>query len=85
MRGRPFPKGHKGPGRPKGAKNKATIAKDFVQSWAEFEKSPEYEANWKQRVFKGRAAHLETLGIKLVHPEQTTHNITGKLVIEWES
>jgi hypothetical protein len=81
-----FQPGHKlAKGRPKGAKNKATLAKDFVQHWAEFEKDPEYIANRTRRILAGRAAHLETLGIKLVHPEQSNHNLTGKLVIEWES
>ena len=81
-----FQPGHRfAKGRPPGAKNKKTLARDFVTSWREFEQSPEFDANWKRRVLAGRAAHLETLGIKLVHPEQTQHQITGKLVIEWEN
>ena len=81
-----FQPGHKlAKGRPPGAKNKATLAKDFVESWREFERTPDYDENWKRRVKAGRAAHLETLGIKLVHPEQLNHNVTGKLIIEWES
>ena len=81
-----FQKGHpKLGGKRKGSKHKATLVKDFVESWREFERTPEYDENWKRRVKAGRAAHLETLGIKLVHPETSNHNITGRLIVEWES
>lgn len=73
-----------GPGRPKGAKNKATLARDFVQAFREFQQTETYHQNWQARVLRGRAAHLETIGIKLLNPEANAVNLTGKLVIEWE-
>lgn len=48
-----------GPGRPKGATNKATREiKAFAQG---FLGSKEYRDNAKRRVLRGRAPHLETL------------------------
>lgn len=48
-----------GPGRPKGSKNKTTLAQ---REWAEMLlQSEEYRESARRRILAGRAAHLEAL------------------------
>jgi len=81
-----FQPGHKlAKGRPPGAKNKATIARDFIESFSEFSKSPEYEDSWRRRVLSGRAPHLETYGLKQIYGDRRDVNVSGDLVLRWQS
>ena len=67
--------GKPGPGRPKGAQNKAT--REF-KTWAEkFFKSPDYRRSAEARILKGRAPALETYLAQLLHgkpKEQIEHS-----------
>jgi hypothetical protein len=73
MRGRPFPKGHKGPGRPKGAKNKATIAKDLLVRASEWIDGAEYFDGLKTRITRGRAPHAESYLLRRIKGDPTQH------------
>jgi hypothetical protein len=57
--GRPFKKGNRGGGRPKGVPNKATQEiKEFART---FLQSPEYRRSLKRRILAGKAPQLEIL------------------------
>ena len=67
MRGRPFAKGDgRKKGRPKGAKNKATLLKEWA---AKVLNDPQYRENARQRVLEGKAPMLEQL---------IWHHVAGK-------
>ena len=45
-------------GRPKGARNKATV--EITVTWRKFFESPVYQASLKKRMLAGKAPHMET-------------------------
>jgi hypothetical protein len=75
-----------GPGRPKGAKNKATIeAKGFYQRFLE---SKEYRESAKRRILDGSAPHLETMAHhyaygKPVDKVEHTGEDGGPITLKW--
>ena len=65
-----------GPGRPKGAKNKKTLERDAMQWAQQFFKSDEYLQNARQRIVRGRAAHLESYWLPRIHGKEPDPHAT---------
>jgi hypothetical protein len=69
--GRPFKKGQGG--RPKGAKNKATVERELLARAAAFVDGDEYFENVRQRILRGRAPHAESYLLRRLKGDSTQH------------
>lgn len=64
-----------GPGRPKGAPNKAT--KEVKDFWEGFYGSSKYLQSAAARILKGKAPHLEAYWLKRLFGEKSELEISG--------
>jgi hypothetical protein len=68
-------------GRPKGAKNKATVE---VKYWfAQMFASEEWRASAVKRIIEGKAPHLEAHGLQVLMPKTDKAQISGDIAIRW--
>jgi hypothetical protein len=69
-----------GPGRPKGSKNKATVA---IKEWlANVFDSEEWRQSAIKRMVSGKAPHLEGHALQVFCPKTDKHQVEGSVTIK---
>lgn len=66
-KGKPFKKGDKRAGRPKGRRNNKTVEKTLLMRMQPWIDGDEYTANVQTRILRGRAPHAESYFLQRLH------------------